>query len=169
MLCMIFIHLSFLSLDLGQECGISCWMFQENLKIIFILLLMVTYSKNVNWIQFIDGSVQSHYIVTDFLSVCSANYWYGTVEISNCNSGFANFSLHFYQFYSLIISCSIVRCIHVEDFYFLGEQTLLSISNAHFYHDNVTAFPNSDFFSEINIVIPTSLICVSMVYPPPSL
>ena len=47
------------------------------------------------------------------------------VEVSNHNSGFIFFSLQFYQFLPHVFWHSVVRCIHVKDYYVFLENWLL--------------------------------------------
>lgn len=48
------------------------------------------------------------------------------VEVSNHNSGFIYFSLHFYQFLPQILCHSSVRCTHVKDCYIFLENWSLN-------------------------------------------
>lgn len=63
------------------ECDLSCWMIHVILRRMCTLLLL----DDISYIQLVDGTVQLNDVLTDF--------WYGSVEISNCNSGFIYLAL----------------------------------------------------------------------------
>ena len=54
-------------------------------------------SIHVNWVKLVD-SAQVFYILTDFLSTCSLNFWARSVEIFDYNCRFVYFSVQLYQF-----------------------------------------------------------------------
>ena len=99
----------------GPECGLSWWMFHVSLRRMCILLLLgqVFCKCQLNPVDCWCCSVQLY------------PYWFSiwwncqllSIEISNYNYGFVDFSLEFSQFLPHVFWCSVVRYIHINDCY----------------------------------------------------
>ena len=91
------------------------------------------WSIDVHCIQMIDGTVELHYVLTDFLSAGSVRLWQRGAEVFNYDSRFLSLSLQVYQVLPHIVWHPFVKHLHIKDCCRLGELTPLPLGSTLLY------------------------------------
>lgn len=81
----------------------------------------VVYSVKINSIRLVDSVLQVFPFLSNFLSICTTNYWAGSDEISNLITEWSISGFSFLRFY--IVYFEGVNCIQIHDLNILMNQS----------------------------------------------